>query len=69
MAKAMQCDRCGKLYSEQDWMLKNDKQVNHVKLVYRSPITTEDRLQVELDICPECAGELWTMLGLNKKEG
>lgn len=69
MAKAMQCDRCRKLCSEQDWMLKNEQQVNHVKLCYRSPITSEDRIQDELDICPECAKELWAFLGLDKKEG
>lgn len=55
MAKAMQCDRCKKLYSEQDWMLKNEQQVNHVKLCYRSPIASEDRVQTEIDICPDCA--------------
>lgn len=64
MAKAMQCDRCGKLYSEQDWMLKNEKQVNHVKLVYRSPITSEDRVQTEIDICPDCANELSAFFNL-----
>ena len=64
MAKAMQCDRCGQLFSENDWILKNEKQINHVKLVYKSPITTEDRLQVELDICPDCAKALSTFFGL-----
>lgn len=64
MAKAMQCDRCRKLYSEQDWMLKNEQQVNHVKLCYRSPITSEDRVQTEIDICPDCAKELSAFFGL-----
>ncbi len=64
MAKAMQCDRCKKLYSEHDWMLKNEQQVNHVKLCYRSPITSEDRVQTEIDICPECAKALLAFFGL-----
>lgn len=64
MAKAMQCDRCKALYSEQDWILNNKIQVNHVKLCYRSPVTSEDRVQTEIDICPDCAKALSTFFDL-----
>lgn len=64
MAKAMQCDRCKALYSEQDWMLNNKLQINHVKLFYKSPISSNDRVQYELDICPDCAKALSTFFGL-----
>ena len=45
-------------------MLNNKIQVNLVKLCYKSPITSEDRVQTVIDICPDCAKALSAFFGL-----
>ena len=60
MAKAYECDRCGKLYTRQDADMYDEgiTETQELRLVTINPKT--NAYYDTLDLCPECNAELNT---------
>lgn len=67
MAKALKCDRCGKLYEYYKPSSKR-KESNGLRLVDFSLFTDNYTNRAKFDLCPSCMEQIVSFLYLETKE-
>ena len=65
MARALKCDRCGKLYEHYDGIKLNDKGMHYQGV----SLDSNGCWSKSFDLCPECMTKLVEFIKAEKEEG